>query len=205
MNAEKEFPYPVLAVTDLAKDFSSEHFRLAVKTCREVIARIIAEDNPSDQQIARVRILRRLDLQLFRAASWIEDDADLMAGSMRNLIELKFWARFVTSSPENATQFLNEVDVDARELYECLVKAVPPDTYKLESPAIAGSRIAVRPTGAQEGLLWTMCSKLIHQSSWVINDSAGTIHNAHQREVLATYVIFYGWGIISIFHDIAWE
>jgi hypothetical protein len=205
MNVENEFPYPVLAVTDLASNYSSEHFRFAIGHCRGVIAKIIAEDNRSDQQIARVRILRYLDLQLSRAVHWIEEDADLMAGVMRSLIELKFWANFISETPEKATLFLNEAAIDARELYERLEKLVPADTYQLEMPLTQGKRVTVAPSGAQESLIWKICSKLIHPSSWVINDLKGTIHNTYQRQVLATYVVYYGWGIITIFHHIVWE
>jgi hypothetical protein len=113
---ENEFPYPVHAVTDLASNFSAEHFSFVVGQCREVIARIITQDNSSDQQIARVRILKYLDLQLARSLRWVEDDADLMAGVLRGLIELRFWARFISKSAEQATQFLNEASIDAREL-----------------------------------------------------------------------------------------
>jgi len=205
MDAENEFPYPVLAVTDLANNYSPGHFRFAVGHCRDVIAKVIAEDNRSDQQIARVRILKYLDLQLSRAVRWIEDDADLMAGVMRNLIELKFWAHFISESPEKATQFLNEASIDARELYEQLEKLVPPDTYQLAMPLIQGKRVTVAQSGPPESFIWKICSKLIHPSSWVINDPEGTTHNAYQRQVLATYILYYGWGIITMFHDIVWE
>lgn len=205
MDAENEFPYPVLAVTDLANNYSPDHFRIAVGHCRDVIAKIIAEDNSSDQQIARVRILQYLDLLLSRAVRWVEEDADLMAGVMRSLIELKFWSHFISGSPEKATQFLNEPLIDARELYERLEKLVAPGTYQLETPPVQGNRVTVAPSGEKESLLWKMCSKLIHPSSWVINDLEGTIHNGYQRQVLAIYVVYYGWGIINIFHEIVWE
>jgi hypothetical protein len=205
MDVENKYPYPVIAVTDLANNYSPEHFRFAVGHCRDVIAKVIAEDDSSDQQIARVRILKYLDIQLSRAVLWAEEDADLMAGVMRSLIELKFWARFISSSPEKATQFLNEASIDARELYERLEKLVPPDTYQLETPLIQGRRVSVEPSGDKESLIWKMCSKLIHPSSWVINDLEGTIHNSHQRQVMAISVVYYGWGIIRLFHDIVWE
>jgi hypothetical protein len=205
MDSDEDLPYPVLAVTDLANNYSSEHFRFAVRQCRDVIAKIIAEDNSSDQQVARVRILKYLDLQLSRAVRWIEDESDLMASVMRSLIELKFWAHFISESSENATRFLHEASVDARELFERLEKLVPPDTYQLEMPPIQGRRLAVAPSGTQESLIWKICSKLIHPTSWVINDLEGTVHNAFQRQVLATYVVYYGWGIITIFHKIVWE
>jgi hypothetical protein len=170
-----------------------------------VIAKIIAEDNSSPQQIARVRLLKYLDLQLARSLRWIGDDADLMAGVLRGLIELRFWALFISKSSEQATQFLNEASIDARELYQRLETLVPSGTYQLEAPLTQGKRVRVEPTGAQEALVWQICSKLIHPSSWVINDLAGTIRNAQQRQMLATYVVFYAWRIISIFHDIVWE
>ena len=77
--AEEERPYHIQAIYDLKADYSSEHFRLAMGECRKVIAELIADDNSSDQQIARVHILRYLDLQLSRAVRWAEDEADLMA------------------------------------------------------------------------------------------------------------------------------
>jgi hypothetical protein len=205
MPDENEFPYPVHAVTNLASNYSSEHFAFAVERCREVIAKVIAEDNSSPQQIARVRILNYLDLQLARSLRWIGDDADLIAGVLRGLIELRFWARFISKSSEQATQFLNEASIDARELYQRLETLVPCDTHQLEAPITQGKRVRVETTGAQEALVWQICSKLIHPSSWVINDLEGTIRNAQQRQMLATYVVFDAWGIISIFHDIVWE
>ena len=43
MDAENNFPYPVLAITDLANNYSHEHFRFAIGNCRDVIAKVIAE------------------------------------------------------------------------------------------------------------------------------------------------------------------
>jgi hypothetical protein len=205
MDSEEQLSYPVLAVSDLAKNYSPEHFRFAVGHCRDVIGKALTQDDTSDQQIARSRILKYLDLQLARAMRWADEDADLMASILRNLIELKFWAHFISASPENATQFLNEAFIDARELYERLEKIAPPGTYQFEISDNQVGRVAVGPSGAEESLIWKICSKLIHPSSWAINDPGGTIHNPHQRQALSTYVVYYGWGIVSIFHRIVWE
>ena len=204
MSTENEIAYPVIAVTDLANNFSAEHFRFAVGHCRDVIAKVIAEDSRSDQQIARVRILKHLDIQLGRAVRWIEEDADLMASVMRDLIELKFWAHFVSDSPAKATQFISEAEIDARELFDKLEQLVPAGTYQVENMFPKGKRVNVEPSDAEEALIWKICSKLMHPSSWVINHPAETIHNAYQRQVLAVHVLFYGWGIIRIFHTIVW-
>jgi hypothetical protein len=54
--AEKEWPYHVQGIYDLEADYSPEHFRFVIGECREVIAQLIAEDQSSNQQIARVHI-----------------------------------------------------------------------------------------------------------------------------------------------------
>ena len=73
---ELEIPYHVMAISELAKNYSAAAFQIEIAECREVIAKLAAEDNRSDQQRARFRILRYLDLQLARVG---------LAGSTRNL------------------------------------------------------------------------------------------------------------------------
>ena len=205
-DAENEFPCQVRAVTDLANNCSPEHFRFAVGHCRDVIAKVIAEDNRSDQQIARVRILKLVDLQLSRAVRWVEDDADLMAGVLRSLIELKFWAKFVSESEEKATQFINESNIDLREVSERLRRLMPDDDETMPPlpPNSDGKRVDVRPSGDQEELTWKMASKLIHPSSHVINEFENAMNDPPKNQFFALQILVYGWGIITIFHDIVW-
>jgi hypothetical protein len=73
-----------------------------------------------------------------------------------------------------------------------------------EPPEIKGKRVTVRPTGNREDLTWEMCSKLIHPSSWGINHFDETVNNPGNRQFLAIQVLWYGWGIVNIFHDIDW-
>jgi hypothetical protein len=201
-----EAPYQVTAVVDLASDYSVEHFRYAIGICRGIIAKLIAEHNRSDQQRARYRILRYVDLQLARGVRWAEDEADLMASVMRSLIELKFWAKFVSESEAKATQFLNEANIDTKELYERLEKLTPSDSLPMSQlPSVKGKRVSVQPSGDQEQLTWKVCSKLIHPTSWGINHFEETVQNADTRQFLAIQVLLYGWGIVNIFHDIVWE
>jgi hypothetical protein len=203
--SEPDYPYHVIAVSDLANNYSAEHFRFAVGHCREVIAKVTAEDNRSDQQRARYRILSYLDLQLARAVRWVEEEADLMAWVMRNLIELRFWAKFVSEGPENATRFLNEADIDMKELYERLEKLLPADRPRPGVPPIEGKRVKVETSGDQEALTWKTACKLIHPSSWVINHFGETVRNPDNNEFFALQILMYGWGIVTIFHDIVWE
>jgi hypothetical protein len=150
--------------------------------------------------------LRYVDLQLARAVDWVEKEADLMAFVMRALIELKFWAQFVSESEQKATQFLNESNIDARELYDRLEKLRSADSEPMlePPPEATGKRVPVKPTGDQEDLTWKMCSKLIHPSSWGINHFDDTVNNPDTRQFLAIQVLSYGWVIISVFHDVEW-
>ena len=50
-----------------------------------------------------------------------------MAQVMRNLIELLFWAEYVSESMDNAERFRKESDVDSKEVMERLVKAMNPE------------------------------------------------------------------------------
>jgi len=55
-----------------------------------------------------------------------------MAWVMRNLIELKFWAKFVSESEEKATQFVNESNIDLREVSERLKRLMPDDAETMQ-------------------------------------------------------------------------
>ena|SRR5881296_39965 len=88
-------PYHIAAIKNLIAHYSADHFRFAIKQCRDVVGRVIADDDQSDQQRARVHILRYLDLLLSRAANWVELEADLMALLLRSQTELRFWAQFI--------------------------------------------------------------------------------------------------------------
>src|ERR1039458_9094999 len=203
---EQDIPYHVMAISDLAKNYSAAAFQVEISHCREVIAELVAEDNRSDQQRARGRILRYLDLQLARSVGWVDKEADLMAWVMRNLIELKFWAKFVSESGEKATQFLNESNIDLREVAERLEELRPADAEPMPPlpPNSDGKRVDVKRSSGQEELTWKTASKLIHPSSYVINGFEDTIKNPANNQFFALQILMYGWGIVTLFHDIVW-
>ena len=203
---ELAIPYHVRAISELAKDYSATAFQVKIGECREVIAKVVAEDKRSFQQCARYRILRYLDLQLARSLSWVDKEADLMAWVMRNLIELKFWAKFVSESEEKATQFINESNIDLREVSERLKRLMPEDDESMPPlpPNSDGKRVDVRPSGTQEELTWKMASKLIHPSSHVINEFENTMSDPPMNQFFALQILMYGWGIVTTFHDIDW-
>ena len=199
----EERPYHVQAICDLREDYSPEHFRYAIGECRKVIARVVADDNSSDQQVARVRVLRYLDLQLARAIRWAEDEADLMAVVLRSEIELRSWAEFASAGPAEAARFLNEVNIDIQELHLRMDKAFPGAMQPLPA-LVAGKRAELKRDGDIEEYDFKLCSKLIHPTALMLNHPEATISNAAIKEYLAVEVLFYAWLIVNRFHDIVW-
>jgi hypothetical protein len=106
---------------------------------------------------------------------------------MRNLIELKFWAKFVSESEEKATQFIYESNIDLREVSERLRRLMPDDdeTMPPQPPNSDGKRVDVRPSGDQEELTWKMASKLIHPSSHVIKEFENTRNDPPRKQFFA--------------------
>ena len=201
-NAE-EFPYPVQAVADLATNFSREHFEYAITQCRNAISQVTAEDKTSEQQIARVRVLKYVDLQLSRAVRWIDQEADLMALVLRSLIELRFWADFISQGNDKAEHFLQEANTDSKDIYDRLLKSFPKETTPYNFPP-AAKRISPTRIDDHEELLWKVCSKFVHPTSLVLDSPETTILNEGYREVFAIKALYYGWGILEMFHTIRW-
>jgi hypothetical protein len=204
MQAPEERPYHIQAIYDLKADYSPDHFRFAIGECRKVIAQLIAEDNSSDQQVARVHILRYLDLQLSRAVRWIDDEADLMAVVLRSQIELRLWADFVSKGPKEAADFLHEVNIDIQELHVKMDKAFPGALQPLPVQ-VAGKRVDLKRTGDEEEYAFKLCSKLIHPTALMLNHPEVTITNQANKEYLAVEVLFYACLIVSRFHDLVWH
>jgi hypothetical protein len=202
--AEEERPYHIQAIYDLKADYSPQHFRFAIGECRKVIAQLIAQDNSSDQQVARVHILRYLDLQLSRAASWAEDEADLMAVVLRSQIELRSWAEFVSTGQKEAAAFLHEVNIDIQELHLKMEKAFPRALQPLPTQ-VAGKRIELKRSGDEEEYDFKLCSKLIHPTALMLNHPEATISNQANKEYLAVEVLFHAWLIVNQFHDLVWH
>jgi hypothetical protein len=203
MSRSEEIPYPVLAVTDLASNFSDEHLKYAIKQIRDAVARVIAEDNSSDQQIVRVKILRYLDVQLACAARWSTDTADLMALILRRLIELRSYSKFVSTGEEEAGRFLAEADTDSVEMYRLMRRAFPDEMPEHEIPQVE-KRFRTEQNEGEEEVLFKLCSKFLHPSAFVMHDMESTILSLGHRQLFACKVVYYGWGILNMFHKIEW-
>src|SRR6185437_10658686 len=203
MDSSKEKPYHIEAIDGLRDNYTSARFRAEIGECRAVIAQVIAEDNRSDQ-IARVHMLRYLDLLLARAIRWSDEEADLMAIVLRSQIDLRSWAEFVSKGPDEAARFLNEVNIDIRELHKTMDKVYPGVLEPLPEK-ITGKRVDFSRVDDQEAYAYKLCSKLIHPSALLILHPEVTIGNALYKEHLAGAVLFHAWYILTRFHDINWS
>jgi hypothetical protein len=196
-------PYHIEAIEGLRDDFSVPRFRTEVEKCRNVIQKLVAEDTSSEQQIARVHILRYLDLLLERAILWADDKNDLMAIVLRGQIDLRAWAEYVSTGPEEASKFLHEVNIDIRELHEKLDKAYP-GTIEPLPVEIKGKRASLNRVDEQEEYDYKLCSKLIHPSVLLLLHTSELLESNVYKERLCVEVLFRGWWIVDRFHDIEW-
>jgi len=198
----ENYSYQNTAIDDLVGNYSADHFRYAVGQCSAVIAQVLAQEEHSSQHIARVLILKYLDLQLRRAVRWVEQEADLMAMVVRSQIELRFWAQFVSQGEPEAKRFLDETNIDAKDIFDRFEKLAP---GAIERPQEAnGKRVSPTRIDETEEFYWKLCSKLIHPTSFVLNNLNETLMSADYRQSLAIQVLVYGWGILHILHTIVW-
>ncbi len=126
-----------------------------------------------------------------------------MALVLRGLIELRFWADFISENSENAERFLNEANIDSKDLYERLLMAFPHETT-LVANLPGGKRVHPTRIDDQEELSWKVCTKFVHPTSFVLDSPATTILNDGYLQLFAIKIVFYGWGILEMFHQINW-
>jgi hypothetical protein len=81
-----------------------------------------------------------VDRQPSRAVRWIEQESDLMALALRNLIELHFWATYVSDTNDNAREFLKEANTDSNLRSPAQSVSRVSDDYSLPSAAKRISR-----------------------------------------------------------------
>jgi len=205
MEPEQQRPYHIQAIYDLQADNTTATFRTEIGECRKVIAHLVADDNRSDQQIARVNILRYLDLQLSRATAWADGETDLLAIVLRSEIELRGWAEFVSESPDKAARFLNEqVVVDAHELDQYMKKAFPTAAFAALPSVTKAKRVDPPRIGETVEYDFKLCSKLIHPSAIMLNHPEMTLRNEDHKAHLRIEVLLYAWVIVTRFHDLNW-
>ena len=98
---------------------------------------------------------------------------------------------------------MEEANSDSKDLYDRLLKAFPNETTLYSLPPTP-KRLNPTRIDDEEELLWKVCSKFVHPASFVLDSPETTILNPAYRKVFAIKVVFYGWGIVEMFHTINW-
>jgi len=127
-----------------------------------------------------------------------------MAIVLRSQIDLRAWAEFVSTGPDEAAKFLHEVNIDIRELHEKMDKAYPGAMQPLPA-GIKGKRVSFDRINDHEKYDYHLCSKLIHPSALLLLHPEATLQNAAYKEHLAVEVLFHGWWILHRFHNLNWS
>jgi hypothetical protein len=179
---------------DLLTNFTAEHFTHAVKSCRTTINAALEKLKDSDGDRARANILHHLDLQLSRAESWVQKETDLLALVARTLIELGFWTRYITKGEQQVEKFLRETEIDEYEIFKAIARA-DGDAGTLP-PLAAGKRISLEQSDTVDELIYKVCSKQIHPSSWILNNRE-MLKNDDQRKMLAGKIVQHAWYIVE--------
>jgi hypothetical protein len=109
----------------------------------------------------------------------------------------------VSNGAAEAEAFLNEVNIDAKELHEKMEKAFPGTLQPL--PTVSGKRVSITRRDDVEQYFYKLCSKLIHPSALMLNHPDATIKSEEYKEQLAVEVLFYAWWLVSRFHNLVWH
>jgi glutaredoxin-related protein len=182
--------------------FGPEKFRHGASQCREAIGKLLDQDRSTDADKVLVNILTYLDKQLARAYEWIEGDLDLLAFITRSILEIHFWAVFITQSEENLKQFIRDERNQLWELYKKATKAIP-DLPQL-SEADINKRLKDKRIDSQQDLLYAQCSKYIHTSSFILNNLQ-RLEDDVAREMFGKFILAWAWRTLEDTRIVNWR
>lgn len=142
--------------------------------------------------VAGHRIAVYANLLWARLSKWQTVECDLLAWTTRNVLETHLWARFATSSEENAKAFISEADIDQKELFNAFLQQGDPRdighaVVSVLADRIGGKRTAVRAENTDDPLLHKQCSKYVHATAWIINGFDRHMNDEYVRRQLVAF------------------
>lgn len=168
----------------------------AKKRCDDAAVRLGSSmtEMPKDDQVvaaALINISGYVHFQLERLESWLDETTDLLAWVGRNLLEVRFLLKYLTSDRQHVLDFVNEVGVDWKELLERIV-ALKPEEHSGFAESLENiiqhktslghslKRVDIRPEGSSVAI-YKYYSKHIHPSSWMVNNLSENLHSRATR------------------------
>ena len=187
--------------------------RSALKLRADAVKKSKRKSSEDDvQAAASVLLMEFVVLQLSRLANFVRGPNDLLAYTVRNLIECSIWCESITNNREAAEKFWEDVFIEQRELLDGLapdalamyedfsdtsdrsgqLKQLGIDPQKLAKSlhnmvmATEGRRTAIkkRKQKAGELQLFRSCSKYLHPSAWLLSELTERLSDDTSRRVL---------------------
>jgi len=164
-----------------------------------IIAVTFEEKQP--HLLAYHRIMVYIATQWERLQKWHSGPCDTLALVTRNLIELNFWVNRIGDSPAAGQEFMDQEDVEQREIFNDYLSNHTAAQDEEESLSVRSLRILSRdwPTERRvrveradeyERSLFKDCSKLIHASPWVVNQPC-RLHDPYMRRMYIAYCLHF--------------
>lgn len=187
--------------------YTPEFVRERVKLLRGVTSTATEPEESVPETQAGIRLIRYLDFQLVRLDACAAGPNDLLALVVRNLLETLAWAKFVMSGPTEATRFLSEYAIDLKEIAKLsrVLRSTSSEHPERSVAAIEevflrvpGQRLQLKRHGNVEEVIFKLCSKYIHPSSWLLGRLQRLDENSPHRKLFCELALNYAHNIIHI-------
>ena len=163
-----------------------------------LISEVLRQAAPdTNRQIAKEKILQYLDIQLERASRWTTADSDMSALTIRRLIELRFWTKYVADE-EKAREFIYEAGIDGRQVFELFKKAYSTANLGTVPEFPEGKRVVLNRESEEEEVLWKLSTKFVHCSSMAVIWAKDTEMSATYQHMFSFQILIYALRIIEL-------
>jgi hypothetical protein len=185
--------------------YTPRFVREQVKLLRDITSTATEPEESVPETQAGIRLIRYLDLQLVRLDACAGGPNDLLALVVRNLLETLAWAKFVMRGSSEATQFLSEHAIDLKEIAKLsrvlrATSEVPESSVAAIEEAflrVPGQRLQLKRSDSVEEVVFKLCSKYIHPSSWLL-ERLHRLENSQHRKLFCELALNYAHNIVHI-------
>jgi hypothetical protein len=186
--------------------YTPEFVREQVRLLRDVTSTATEPEQSVPETQAGMRLTQYLDVQLVRLDSCAAGPNDLLALVVRNLLETLIWANFVRRGAVEATQFLSERAIDLKEIAKLSRSLQSNSSEDLERVAaieevflkVPGRRLQLKRNSQVEEVIFKLCSKYIHPSSWLLNGLHRLADDTPHRKLFCELALNYAHNIIHV-------